>query len=291
MRLRTVTTVNSSKSGLFLTGTMKGNGVKRGIYNILSVDNNSGGAYGYFSRINISGGSTGDKYGIYSEIKSGGSGKKYGVYTKIEDGVDNYALYAKSDVLTSYAGYFDGQTEVEGNFILKGINGRFIFSSGWQNGEDFLTITPNSGSSESSNWNFDNQLVLWNDGTMVKEISDSNLNAIVVDNNGTENFIVKGNGDVYAREVEVTLDPFPDYVFEKDYDLMPLNQLEKYVEENKHLPNVPSAKTIEEEGVGLGKLANLSFEKIEELTLYILELNKRIENLEKENSDLKKRIK
>ncbi|MDD3771067.1 MAG: hypothetical protein RBT46_04580 [Weeksellaceae bacterium] len=73
-----------------------------------------------------------------------------------------------------------------------------------------------------------------------------------------------------------------DYVFHDDYELMPLHEVESYIIENKHLPNMPSAEEIVAEGGFELKEMNVKLlEKIEELTLYIIEQNKRIELLEK----------
>jgi|GEM_PF-2554333 len=110
----------------------------------------------------------------------------------------------------------------------------------------------------------------------------SNPNAFDVYNSAGTNveFRVKNTGYVYAREVNVQLAAFPDYVFEKDYKLLPLEQLGSYINKNHHLPNVPSAKTIKENGADLGELSRIQMEKIEELALYIIELEKRLANLE-----------
>ena len=72
-----------------------------------------------------------------------------------------------------------------------------------------------------------------------------------------------------------------DYVFEKDYKLMSLEDVELYAKNNKHLPNVPSAEEISKEGIDVAKVSKMFMEKIEELTLHIIELNKRIITLEK----------
>ncbi len=112
----------------------------------------------------------------------------------------------------------------------------------------------------------------------------------VLDANDDVQFKISDEGYMTAREVKVTLKPIPDYVFEPDYDLLTLDELETYIAKNKHLPNIPSAKEIEKNGIGLGDLQVRELEKIEELTLYILQLNKRLEALEKENEELKKLI-
>lgn len=73
---------------------------------------------------------------------------------------------------------------------------------------------------------------------------------------------------------------WPDYVFSKDYELTPLNEVAEYIEANNHLPNVPSAETLESEGISVGEMQKIQMEKIEELTLYILQLQEKIEKLE-----------
>jgi hypothetical protein len=79
-----------------------------------------------------------------------------------------------------------------------------------------------------------------------------------------------------------------DYVFAKDYNLMPLDEVEQFVKKNKHLPNVPSADEMVKEGNDLGKTDAKLLEKIEELTLYVIELNRRCDLQAKEIAALKR---
>jgi len=89
------------------------------------------------------------------------------------------------------------------------------------------------------------------------------------------------NGTIHSKEVKVDLSvPAPDYVFEKDYNLPSLEEIKTYIDQNKHLPEVPSAKEMEANGVNLGEMNMLLLKKIEELTLHIIDQNKRIEKLE-----------
>ena len=88
------------------------------------------------------------------------------------------------------------------------------------------------------------------------------------------------DGLLRAREIKVDLDAWPDYVFKKDYPLMPLNEVKAFIVANGHLPNVPTAKEIETDGVNLGEAAKTSMEKIEELTLYVIDLDEKLENQE-----------
>lgn len=106
--------------------------------------------------------------------------------------------------------------------------------------------------------------------------------------NPDEKLTVKGK--IHAEEVKVDLLVPADYVFEKyytgksplksDYVMPTLAEIEKYTKENNHLPNVPSALEIKENGLQLGEMSNILLQKIEELTLYIIEQNKKIEALE-----------
>lgn len=81
-----------------------------------------------------------------------------------------------------------------------------------------------------------------------------------------------------------------DYVFHNDYQLMPLTEVEQFVKLNKHLPNIPSAADMVKEGNDLGKTDAKLLEKIEELTLYVIELSKKSNQQEKEISFLKKQL-
>lgn len=82
-------------------------------------------------------------------------------------------------------------------------------------------------------------------------------------------------GKVRAEEIIVnTTGTYPDFVFEKNYKLMPLNELEKSIKENGHLPNIPSAKEAAGNGIAVGDMQTKLLQKIEELTLYVIELKK-----------------
>ncbi len=80
--------------------------------------------------------------------------------------------------------------------------------------------------------------------------------------------------------------PCSDYVFEPDYQLRSLEEVEGYVKENKHLPEVPSAAEFEENGYSIGEMDDVLLRKIEELTLYMIEQQKEIEKLKRQNEEL-----
>ena len=87
-------------------------------------------------------------------------------------------------------------------------------------------------------------------------------------------------GKIICTELRVNLvADWPDYVFREDYELMPLKNLRAFIKENGHLPNVPSSETIRESGMDVGEMQQLMMEKIEELSLYVLQLEAEIDRL------------
>lgn len=77
---------------------------------------------------------------------------------------------------------------------------------------------------------------------------------------------------------------WPDYVFDKEYEILPLLDLKRFIESNKHLPNIPSAATVEKEGIDIGEMSTLLMQKTEELTLYFIMLDEQLKKLELKNS-------
>ena len=91
---------------------------------------------------------------------------------------------------------------------------------------------------------------------------------------------LKVTGKIWAHEVEVQLGDWWDEVFDEDYNLMPLLQLEKFIADNNHLPDMPTEEKVLNDGIELGEMNALLLKKVEELTLYVIEQQKRIECLE-----------
>ena len=96
-------------------------------------------------------------------------------------------------------------------------------------------------------------------------------------------------GNMYAQKLTVKAS-WADYVFKKGYYLRPLSEVETYISKHKHLPDVPSAKQIEEKGVSVGENQAILLKKIEELTLYLIEQNKKISKLQQQLVDQNKKI-
>ncbi|THU39177.1 hypothetical protein FAM09_11720 [Niastella caeni] len=97
------------------------------------------------------------------------------------------------------------------------------------------------------------------------------------------------NGEIYSKKVKVTQAGWADYVFDAGYQLRSLSDVEKYIQQHHHLPDVPSAKEVETDGLNLGDNQATLLKKIEELTLYVIEQNKKLEALQQEVKQLKKK--
>lgn len=88
------------------------------------------------------------------------------------------------------------------------------------------------------------------------------------------------NGKIRAQEIKVETADWPDYVFAKDYQLPLLKETEQHIKDKGHLPGIPSAEEVRSNGVDLGEMNAKLLKKIEELTLYIIEQNKKVNSLE-----------
>ncbi len=95
---------------------------------------------------------------------------------------------------------------------------------------------------------------------------------------GTDTYKLSVNGKIRANAVKVYTD-WADFVFEDTYKLPTLEEVENYINKNGHLKNIPSAKEVEENGIELGEMNKLLLQKIEELTLYTIQLKKEIDEL------------
>lgn len=104
---------------------------------------------------------------------------------------------------------------------------------------------------------------------------------------GTDTYKLSVNGKVRAHSVKVYT-TWADYVFEDEYKLLPLENVKTYINKNGHLPNIPSAKEVAENGIELGEMNSKLLEKIEELTLYLLDQEDRINKMQLEINNLKK---
>ncbi|MBK7434179.1 MAG: hypothetical protein IPI66_09970 [Chitinophagaceae bacterium] len=130
------------------------------------------------------------------------------------------------------------------------------------------------------------QLIL--DGSIGSSTKRFYLNKVNQFNMGTGNYAsgytLSVEGKVIATEFTTSpVANWPDYVFENNYALMPLSDVKAYINKHKHLPNIPAATELEKSGVPLGDITRKLMEKVEELTLYILELKDQLDAVKRSN--------
>jgi hypothetical protein len=119
--------------------------------------------------------------------------------------------------------------------------------------------------------------------------SYDSLDNIGIGTSNTQGYKLAVNGNAIFSSVKVKAPAaWPDYVFKKDYHLPLLKDLEKYITAHRHLPGIPSAEMVNKDGQDLGANQAALLKKIEELTLYVIELNKKVEQLSQENEQIKK---
>nr|WP_319571005.1 hypothetical protein [uncultured Draconibacterium sp.] len=184
----------------------------------------------------------------------------------------------------------------------KGTSGTAEIWAGWTNGRLFTRFLRDC----CQGWSEWNQI--WTANT---DGANSGLDADLVD--GLQPVLIQSsgnvgigtadpknrlsvNGTIWAKEVKVTLADAADWVFDDDYELKSLDEVENFINDNKHLPDVPSAEEFREKDMNLAEMNNVLLQKVEELTLYLIKQNKlsktqqeKIELLEKKVSSLEKK--
>ncbi|WP_298507764.1 hypothetical protein [uncultured Kordia sp.] len=168
---------------------------------------------------------------------------------------------------------------------------------------DFDDPTNNTGAALTQIISRDGNTMFWNGGIVMGQYANNALpdlgeGHLLVREKvgiGTSNFTQDDgklliNGKILCEEVEVIQDVLPDYVFQKyytgssslkaDYEMPTLEEVEAFTKTNHHLPNVPSAAQVKEEGMQLKEMTTILLQKVEELTLYTIEQEKRIKALE-----------
>ncbi len=138
--------------------------------------------------------------------------------------------------------------------------------------------------------NSNNSFILSNSGNL--RINTKNKkNPLHIYKNNKELMKIDNQGNLFTRELIVKKDgdlEFPDYVFAPEYELLPLYELETYINTNQHLPEIPTAEEVEKNGIAVGTMNVQLLKKVEELTLYTIEQQKQIDEQDKQINELKK---
>ena len=160
------------------------------------------------------------------------------------------------------------------NVAIKGASTRLTFS--------------NDAETESGIYFKDTQGAATQHSEILYDAAYENLNFYVHGSNSTSSAVLMSmtpnrkvlfNGTVVAKEIFVQTNVWADYVFANEYKLKPLYELEEFINKNKHLPGVPSEEEVLEKGVNVSEMNVVLMEKVEELTLYVIQLKKEIDEL------------
>jgi hypothetical protein len=219
------------------------------------------------------------QYRLSHYINNKGIQVKENGTVQIEEGIRRISLgtsYSGSSYyLSSYIG-FNAQRNSQGQWLFKGDggnNGGVAVIADVSGNIRFVSVASNGGSDKS-----------------IDETSMVNNTKLFINNNGNigigtttprEKLTVKGK--ILSEEIIVVLDAntssYPDYVFSDDYNLMSLHEIELFINKYKHLPDVPTVEEVKIEGMKLAEMNIILLKKIEELYLYVIELNKEINDL------------
>lgn len=180
---------------------------------------------------------------------------------------------------------FDSDTSfIEVNFSKAITNSLSLISDnyGWYTAQLYSGLLPDGGGTvraeaRTARFNIENQFIVGFNGN-VGIGTDAPTSKLAV------------NGNIRAKEIKVEAANWPDYVFQKGYDLKSLPELERYINEHGHLPETPKAVEVEAEGVSLGEMNKLLLKKVEELTLYLIEKEKEVIDLKKGMQKMEERI-
>ncbi len=203
-------------------------------------------------------------------------------------------LYISNSSATSPLIYGDFSNEtvtINGNFgigtsdpsyaleVVGGVNfnigtEKYLHFSAWElAGDGGMTIDANDNNGNHTPLAFAASNFLFHGG----EVECGEI--VVAELNATE---------INSKGITLAVDNVADYVFDKDYNLLSLNEVDQFISKNKHLPGLPKGTDLENNGMNVAEMSNLLLEKVEELTLYMIELKKENELLKSEINNLKK---
>lgn len=238
----------------------------------------------------ITGSSTGQNIAIDpDDIQARNYGNAATLYLNYYGG-DIYAGVPANPFVYKSATGFIGVGKGTPNARMDIYRGRLRFSAqvnaGTASGIEFTDTTGNTlkgfmGMSDN------NHLALWGFGgagwNFKMNVNDGRI-SIGQNINPAAGYMLAVDGGIICEELKVQMTPFPDYVFADDYKLRSLEEVENHIREHKRLPGMPAAAVVDNEGMNVGELSTKLVEKVEELTLYILQLQKEIDQLKANQS-------
>ncbi len=250
-------------------------------------------------------------YGIYRTSGSWSSPNFQQLKIAFETGIiiDGGFRYGKSGMYLQPNGGFVGigtfdpsqKLDVNGNGIFQGA---VISSISNETGGQIQLINPSkNGNGAASTWMiynmtgvYGNSLQFWAYDNLGCGAGLCNNRFTIMDNGnvgiGATNPANKldVNGTIHSKEVKVDMTGWSDFVFKKEYNLPTIEEVEKHIAEKGHLENIPNEKEVLENGINLGEMNAKLLQKIEELTLYMIEMKKENTEMKKDILLLKKKL-
>jgi len=233
---------------------------------------------------------------IYIHGSSSGQGR---LVMKLDNSGNQFEFYPQSSGLF----LFDRTSNLyrlvvlnDGNVGIGTTNPQYkLVVSGSQSGYNYANIVSYSNGdqigfglfNDTRKWELINIVSSSTDYFAIRD-QTAQKNRLIIDQNGNVSFNntakIHSNGYIWAKEVKVRdTNPYPDFVFKDDYKLKTIEELGNYIDSHNHLPDVPTEADVNENGMELGKMNKILLQKIEELTLYVIDLQKQI-NLQ--NNDI-----
>ncbi|MFW0739846.1 hypothetical protein [Flavobacterium sp. T12S277] len=219
---------------------------------------------------------------IYNMTGGYGNSLQFWAYDNLNCGVPG-GMCTNRFTITDTGNVGIGEAKPESKLILKDNNQVLSFLTNqklngtWPPVAEMTTMTIQSSGLSSGNIAF-----ATGNTEMMRIQANGNVGIGLV--NPTNKLDV--NGTIHSKEVKVDLSGWPDYVFKKEYTLPTLEEVEKHITEKGHLKNIPSEEEVLKNGINLGEMNIKLLQKIEEMTLYMIEQNKKINDLQRENKKL-----
>jgi hypothetical protein len=187
-------------------------------------------------------------------------------------GADGFIVYGSSTSQSSWNAPWYGISkgdESQIDFVPNAANSNAVVVQGFYG----LAFRTNQGT-----------MAMDDDGIVSIGLDASRMQQLANNTTPSEAFKLFVSGGIRTEEVQIDLKTnWPDYVFAENYNLRPLSELEAFIKANHHLPDVPSAQEVEDNGILVGEMNATLLKKVEELTLYVIELEKKMAKIDKES--------
>lgn len=219
-----------------------------------------------------------------------------------QDQTVNGKLFTKDDVILQTGELESTPIGEEGKRLYFGLrhadNGDYIYVTRFNRDTNKSDLRINIGDDAGGDDRFVVGNITWNSGGVWKDwfvvtnqarvgIGVSYPTCALDINGAVKASKLDVNGTIRSKEVKIEATGWADFVFDKDYKLPSLSEVENHIKDKGHLPDIPSGKEVIDNGINVGDMQAKLLQKIEELTLYVIDQDKRIKALEEENKNLK----